>query len=87
MVLGNKLLEWSSPNASAADSRRDAVQTGGQGIGAVVCFIYAVTTHAIRTAIEHGRVCRIKSALAPVPVLKYISIKIDQIFTQLILTG
>lgn len=41
-------------HAASTRSGRDAVQAGGEGIGAVVRFVDAVAAHAVGTAVEVG---------------------------------
>jgi hypothetical protein len=67
--VGCLLCEWAGFDTASAGPGRDAVQAGGKGICAVVCFIDAITAHAIGTTVEVGRVDGVKSAFAPIPVL------------------
>ena len=41
-------------HAASTGSGRDAVQAGGEGVGAVVRFVDAVAAHAVGAAVEVG---------------------------------
>jgi hypothetical protein len=63
------LLKWTSLDTSSTASGRDTVEASRQSVGAVVGFIYAVSSHAVVGSIEYRRVNGVLSIAAPVPVL------------------
>ena len=63
------VLEGTGLDAAAAGSGGDAVHAAGEGVGAVVCGVDAVTAHGVGGAIEVGRVDGVGGRLTPVPVL------------------
>lgn len=65
----DEVLEGAGCDAAAAGSWRDAVYAGGEGVGAVVGREDAVAAHGVVGAVEVWRVDRVRSGLAPVPVL------------------
>jgi hypothetical protein len=67
--VGHLLCEWAGFNTTSAGHGTDTVQAGGKPICAVVCFIDAITTHAVGTTVKVGRVDRVKSTFASIPVL------------------
>lgn len=62
------VLERPGVDAAAARSGRDAVEAGGQGLGAVVRRVLAVAGHAVVRAVEERAVDGVEGVLAPVPV-------------------
>ena len=46
---------------------------GGKAVCALVCFIDAITAHAVGTPVGVGRVDVVEGALAPIPILHQIA--------------
>ena len=63
------LLKWTSLDTSSTISGRDTVEASRQSVGAVMGFIYAVSSHAVVGSIEYRRVNGVLSISTPVPVL------------------